>query len=330
MPPVSSKTDTPALPPRLPKRKSRWLLKTFITLFTLVLLAGLSYAGYLYIQLNQAIEHVGTDAPVAPEQSAKKKALTILLLGTDTRAETGSLNTDVMMVASLNPNTKSATLVSIPRDTQIKLSGVKTNKANAFYANFVAADKKTADAKTKELIGRFLDVKIDYVTKIDFQGFEEVIDRLDGLTIDVDMDMCYTDKADGTNIKLKKGVQTLYGQKALDFVRYRKSNCGTAESNDMERNARQQQVMDKILAKLKSVDGVLKLGQVIEAVGNHIKTDIPSEQIKTFIGTYIGIDRDKINYIHLEGEWESPYILLSNADLKAAQTALKLTLSQGK
>ncbi len=326
MPPAQS--ESPILTSRKSNRKSRWLLKTFLTLFSIVLLAGLSYAGYLYIQINNAIESVGTDAPVIPDQSAKKKPLTVLLLGTDTRAETGSLNTDVIMVASLNPETKSATVLSIPRDTQIKLSGVKTNKANAFYANFMAADKKTADAKTKDLFGRFLNIKIDYVTKIDFKGFEQVIDKLGGLTIDVDMDMCYRDHADGTNIKLKKGVQELNGEKTLDFVRYRKSNCGTAESNDMVRNERQQQVIDKTIGSLKSIEGVLKLGQVIEAMGNNMKTDIPSAQIKTFIGTYIGIDRDKINYIHLEGDWQSPYIILKNEDIKAAQTALKLTLSE--
>jgi polyisoprenyl-teichoic acid--peptidoglycan teichoic acid transferase len=327
--PVST-PGTSSLPPRRPNRKSRFLLKSFLIIFISLVIGALGYAGYIYWQINQAIEHVGTDAPVAPAQSAKSKPLTVLLLGTDTRAETGSMNTDVIMVASLNPNTHSAALVSIPRDTQMKLSGIKLNKANAFYANYMAADKKTADAKTKDLFGRFLNVKIDYVAKIDFKGFEEVIDKLGGLTIDVDMDMCYVDKYDGTNIKLKKGVQPLDGQKTLDFVRYRKSNCGTAESNDMERNERQQQVIDKMLGKLKSVEGVLKLDQVIESIGNNVKTDIPSAQIKTFIATYIGIDRDKINYVHLEGDWQSPYVILKNEEIKAAQKALRTTLTEGK
>ncbi|MFK7693413.1 LCP family protein [Paenibacillus sp. HJGM_3] len=318
------------LPPRRPKPVSRGWLKSFFVLILILVLGALGYAGYLYWQINQAIDHVGTNAPVAPDQSAKSKPLTILLLGTDTRSETGSLNTDVIMVASMNPNTQKATLVSIPRDTQVKLSGVKTNKANAFYANYVAADKKTAQTKTKELFGRYLNVKIDYMAIINFQGFEDVIDKLGGLTIDVDMDMCYVDKFDGTNIKLRKGVQPLDGKKTLDFVRYRKSNCGTAESNDMERNERQQQVIDRMVGKLKSVEGVLKLGQVIESAAESVQTDIPSVQIKTFLGTYIGIDRDKINYIHLEGDWQSPYVILKNEELKAAQAALRDTLQESR
>ncbi|WP_246066933.1 LCP family protein [Paenibacillus koleovorans] len=334
--PTTGTTPMSPLPPRRPskkpkkkKRRTHWLLKSFFTVFMIVVLGALGYAGYLYMQIDKAIHNVGTDATVAPPQSAKKKPLTILLLGTDTRAETGSLNTDVIMVASLNPESRSASLVSIPRDTRIAMNGVKTNKANAFYANYMAADKKTADAKTKDLFGKFLGVKIDYVAKLDFQGFEEVVDKFGGLTINVDMDMCYRDNFDGTNIRLKKGEQHLNGQKTLDFVRYRKSNCGTAESNDLERNERQQQVIDKLADKMKSIEGVLKLGQVIETLGNHMKTDIPSAQIKTFLGTYIGIDRDKINYVHLEGDWQSPYVILTNDSIQAAQAALRTTLATG-
>ena len=102
----------------------------------------------------------------------------------------------------------------------------------------------------------FFDVPIDYVVEIDFKAFEDIIDAFGGITVDVDMDMRYVDPTDGTNINLKKGRQLLDGKQALDFVRYRKSNDGTAESSDFERNMRQQQVISALVAKIKSIDGL--------------------------------------------------------------------------
>ena len=299
-------------------------MKTLWFIIILVLLGGIGYAAYLYYQVDTAIGKAGTDdsAPVAKPVHANP--VTVLLLGIDTRPKTGSLNTDVIMVVSLNPERKTASVVSIPRDTLLKVSGYSQNKANSYYAAFYNSSRKTADDKTKTLFSKYLNVPIDYVAKIDFKGFEEIVDRIGGLELNVDMNMCYTDQYDGTSIRLKKGTQVLNGSQTLDFVRYRKGNCQNAEdSNDIERNERQQQVIGQMLATLKSPSGLLKLGSVIEAAGDNVDTDIPSSQIKSFIRTYMDIDRDKINYVHLEGEWDSPYIIIHSDELKTAQAALQ-------
>ena len=81
----------------------------------------------------------GIDKPVAPGQSAKEKPITVLLLGTDHRPETGTYLTDVVMVATMHPETNTSTLVSLPRDTLIELDGYKATKLNAYYPRFKAA-----------------------------------------------------------------------------------------------------------------------------------------------------------------------------------------------
>lgn len=332
---MKTEAESSKMPPRKRKKQSGIgrFFKFVLTLFLVALVAIVGYAGYLYFELNQAIDQASSGNAGQPERTAPVpagKPMTILLLGTDTRQETGSLNTDVIMVATLNPERKSATLVSIPRDTYIKMSGYRSGKVNAVYANLYSSDKRTADQKTKEFFGRYLNVDIDQIAKVDFKGFEEIIDKMGPLTIDVDMNMCYVDKYDGTNINLKKGVQSLNGKETLDFVRYRKSNCRgaaeTAESNDIDRNARQQQVINEMAGKLKSFGGILKLGPIIDAIGRNVRTDIASSSIKNLMGTYIGIDRDKINYIHLEGKWDSPYIIMGTDELKKAQAALQQQL----
>src|SRR5690606_22685695 len=97
------------------------------------------------------------------------------------------LNTDVVIVAALNPSTKKGAVVAMPRDTKLTYDG-RTRKANAFYANFyVAAQKSGADnieamrqakSSMKQLIGEFYDIPVQYAVSVNFQGFRDVIDVL--------------------------------------------------------------------------------------------------------------------------------------------------------
>lgn len=308
-----------------PKRKSGRVWKTLAGLLLAACLLTAGYFFYLYyFEVDELLDTIGTQETVPVEMSAKVKPLSFLLLGVDSRPEQGSLNTDVIMVASINPHTHKAAVVSIPRDTYMKAAeGLRANKANAFYPNLVVDSKSTAGEKIKKVFGKALNIKIDYLVTVNFQGFRDVVDALGGITVDVDMDMRYVDKADGTNINLKKGIQKLDGKKALDFVRYRKSNNNiTAESSDLERNARQQMVVAEVLEKLKSPTGLLKAADILGAVGGNVTTDIPSVQLKDMMRTYIGISRDNINYIHLEGQWKSPYVQVAEQDWQTARNAL--------
>lgn len=315
-------------PSRRRSGKPRKIAFAFIWVAVLALAGVIGYGAYLYVyKLTPMLGKIGTEQSVPAGMSASEKPLVILLLGVDSRPKTGSLNTDVIMVAALNPSRKTATVVSIPRDTYLKASqGLRANKANAFYANLMASSKTTAPDKIKKVFAGALGVPVDYVATVNFQGFRDIVDAVGGVKVEVDMNMRYVDKADGTNINLTEGLQTLDGKNALDFVRYRKSNNGTAESSDQERNARQQMVVAELLHKLKSPSGVLAAGKLMEAVGEHITTDIPVEQLKSMIRTYIVIDKDKMEYIHLEGEWKSPYVYISDKEWKLATSHLKQQL----
>ncbi|HZG74340.1 MAG TPA: LCP family protein [Paenibacillus sp.] len=336
LPPRGDKAVVRAPKASKPKSRGLSLFKGVIILMVIALLGLVGYGVWLYIQAKDVVEKVGTPEPVAKEELASKNPISILLLGTDYREELRSANTDVIMVATLNPNSKTATLVSIPRDTYIDPEGLRPNKANSFYATYLYGNLKEAPEdrderqkyameKIKELYSDFLDVPIDYVSVVDFRTFVDVVDAYGGLTVDVDQNMCHKDNADGTDINLKAGVQEVDGQRALDFVRYRKSmNCSpkTKESNDFERNARQQQVISKLLDKMKTPTGLLKVNGVFDAVSNNVKTTIPSAQIESMIQTYITIDNDKIEYIHLEGDWDGSYVQLSSEDVEAASVHL--------
>ncbi|UQZ83751.1 Putative transcriptional regulator YvhJ [Paenibacillus konkukensis] len=286
------------------------------------------YAAVLYKDASEVIDKIGTPEPVAEAQSAKVKPLTFLLMGIDHRENAGGLNSDVIMVVTVNPNDQSAALVSIPRDMELGPEGLPERKANYYYPYFYNLNKDTAFDNTKQLFGDLLDVPIDYAATIDFDGFRQTVDILGGLTINVDMDMRYVDDEDGTNINLKKGIAKLDGKQVLDFVRYRKSNRDTQESSDFERNQRQQQVMGEMLGALKSAGGISKLSQIIETLGNHLRTDVPAVQIRDLISTYFHMDPSKISYMNLEGEWVSPYVIVKDEDIEKASMLLKQQLGE--
>lgn len=317
------------------KKKSsigKKIAKTLLTLIVLLFIGVGLYTGYLYATIDKVIDSTGTSVEVAPEKSAKIKPLTMLLLGTDYRPETGTHLSDVVMVISMNPETKSATVVSLPRDTKFEMDGYRTNKLNAFYPNFLVAEKKSgisAEQEMKTMMSKFFDIPIDYVTVMNFQAFRDIVDSLGGVSVNVDADMCYRDTADGTDINLSKGQQHLDGEDALGFVRYRKSNCSprTKASDDFDRNRRQNAVLHGLIDQAKSLNGVLGAGKVIESVGKNMETDLESQQMKNIIGAYWDISKQNVHFVPVTGNWKSPYVYLNQDELEQAKQALNDTLA---
>ncbi|WP_458121726.1 LCP family protein [Paenibacillus sp. Z6-24] len=320
--------------------------KRFMQILLIVILLAIvgvmAYAGILYYQLQGMFEGKGgTDqAPGivdtrVPEKSAKEKPITMALLGTDYRKETGTRLTDVVMVATLNPDTKSATIVSLPRDTYFQLDGYIPNKLNAYYPKFYAEDKKNGTNNAMEemqtMLGKYLGVDVDYTTVINFQGFSDVVDAVGGVDVNAAMNMCYVDRADGTNINIKKGPQHLNGEQALGYVRYRhsSSSCSprTQESSDFDRNKRQNEVLNSIVDKVQSFSGVAKLSSIIQSVDDNMETDIEGSQFTNLLTTYWDIPKANIKYMPVTGDWKSPYVYINETELANAKQALQNELN---
>ncbi|WP_410768023.1 LCP family protein [Fontibacillus sp. BL9] len=317
------------------KSGAKTFLKVLLSIMILAVVGVGAYVGFLWLTVDKVIDDTGTSANVAPEKSAKTKPLTMLLLGTDYRPETGTHLSDVMMIISMNPDTKSATVVSLPRDTRFEMDGYKTNKLNAFYPKFLAAEKKSgisAEQEMKTMMGKYFGLTIDYVTVLNFQGFRDVVDSLGGVDVNVDANMCYRDTADGTDINLTAGPQHLNGEDALGYVRYRKSNCKpkTKASDDFDRNRRQNEVLHALIDQAKSLNGVLGAGKVIESVGKNMETDLESKQMKNMISAYWSISKENVDFVPVTGEWKNPYVYLNDDELEQAKQALKNELAGTK
>lgn len=325
---------------KMKNSRFRKVMTSVLLITGLIVGAASVYAAFLYNKLNQTLDHIAAPevtsvsnlngesvVPITQATDPIEKPLTFLLTAIDEReGNEGSLNTDVMMLFRIDPKTHQGTVVSIPRDLEIESdkSGLNgSRKANYFYAYYYNKNKDTALQETKRLFSDVYQVPIDYMAVINFEGFRRLIDQLGGMTVEVDMDMRYQDESDGTDIHLNKGKQQLNGKQVLDFIRYRKSNLGTAESSDMERNQREQLILNQLLDKLTTLNGLTAWAGVLDIIGGSIKTDIPADQLRTLTKSYRDLKPATVRYIQLKGEWESPYLVVKQQDLEEALGALR-------
>ena len=260
--------QTSNIPPRKAKKKRRiWPWVLMVLVFISAALAGAYYAS------NSLLEK-----PVEKKQSeelitAKDKA-TIMIMGVDERDDDVG-RSDTLMIASIDPKTNQASLLSVPRDTRVKIKGHGFDKVNAAYAY---GKEKLSQDTVENLLG----VSIDHYVIINTKSFKKIIDAIGGIDIDVPKRMHYEDPWDddgGLIIDFHPGMQHMDGAKAVTYVRYRD------EEGDLGRIRRQQDFVRAFMEKLVSPAIIPKLPTIIKEVMGSIETDLSFRQLLEFVGT---------------------------------------------
>ncbi len=215
-------------------------------------------------------------------QPGPRDRLTILLIGVDSAPWRTTTLTDTLIVASVDPVRKTATMMSVPRDlVDVPLGNGNTfgPKINSLLSYADRHPDKFPDGGTKTLqraVSTLLGVKIDYTATIDFVGFKKIVDILGGVTIVNDKridDRNYNSyEGRGQGFKLSKGVHTLDGIDALAYVRSRY----TPGDTDFDRARRQQQVLVALRDQFVSHGGILEIPAVLDALGDSVRTDLPT------------------------------------------------------
>lgn len=321
------------------RKVRRWLM--FFSVFFLLLAGGV--AGAVYWKIENALNTVtspqdGFATPGSENLDPKyhnDKPLSLVILGSDTRPETGSMNTDVMIVAVANPTTKKVTMVSLPRDTRVKIPGYRDyHKINSVYANG-EAERRQAERKnqvptengislTKKTLTELLGIPIDHYVAVDFEGFKAVIDELGGIEVNVDRKLVYDDPTDDTHINLSPGLQLLNGEQALGYVRHRHDNRGTKYySSDFDRNRRQQEVIQAVIDKAGSLEGLTKVFAILDVGAKHIHTDLSKEQIKGLAYDFKGLNSSSLQTLDNGAYWQGGYTYLPKENLNAIRSALQ-------
>ncbi|MCC7130923.1 MAG: LCP family protein [Anaerolineae bacterium] len=180
--------------------------------------------------------------------------VTMLLLGLDYRdweAQTEAARSDTMILLTLDPQTRTAGILSIPRDLWVAIPGFKHGKINtAYYLGDAYKLPGGGPALAVKTVESFLGIPINYYAQVDFGAFVRFIDEIGGVKIDVPYEITIDllGKGSQTKKKLKPGVQTLPGEWALAYARNRYT-----EGGDFDRARRQPQVIMAIRDKIVSV-----------------------------------------------------------------------------
>lgn len=250
-------------------RRRRFLWSGAMLAF--VLLLGALYLVFLGLPPSTA------HRPGAPVPAGAEDRIFVLVMGIDSPINPTE-RTDTMMVASLNPRTGEAGVLSLPRDTRVEIPGAGVRKINAAYS--IGGPELAV-----ETASRLLGVPVDYYVMINFDSFARIVDALGGVEITVERAMRYQDQAQGLYIDIPAGTQRLNGEQALGFVRFRADNLGdVALINPIrgEYGGRVERQLDFIHALVRAAlepGTVLQLPRLVAEYRRTVTTDLPTHQL---------------------------------------------------
>lgn len=236
---------------------NNWILLCTLLAIVVTFLGSVTYGFYtLYTGIDSpdGFNSMRFSRPPATYFNGRNELL-FLLAGLDNVQNVS--RTDTIILAKLDFSKHDLRMISIPRDTFVQVStkrGTHWDRINSAYTG--GGNEGLLDT-VKNLTGFYP----DYLILLNYQGFKDIVDLVGGVEIDVDKDMNYDDNAGNLHIHLKKGLQTLNGQDALGFVRFRHDAEG-----DFMRIRRQQQFLKTFLQKLYSARGVMKLDGIITRI----------------------------------------------------------------
>ena len=211
------------------------------------------------------------DKPEKQNLMTAKDKIIVMIMGVDEREDDVG-RSDTLMVATLDPKKKKAALLSIPRDTRVKIRGYGFDKINSAYA--YGGYELTKDT-VEDLIG----VHMEHHILINIKSFKKIIDAIGGVDINVEKRMYYEDVWDddgGLLIDLQPGPQHMDGNTAITYVRYRD------EEGDIGRIRRQQKFMQAVMDRITSPAIIPRIPSIIKEVISSVETDLSMKQLIEF------------------------------------------------
>lgn len=276
------------------KKRSK-ILSIIIILITVMLCGGIYVYNYL-LRFNGQSQ--AGEGEINTKAVRKNEPVNLLLMGVDigdpkSKNANDPKRTDTLMLVNYNPNTEEINMVSIPRDTLIKING-KNQKINAAHAigeiNY-----------SIESVEKLLDIDVNYYGKVDYEGFRKIIDAIGGVDMKINNRMDYDDPTQNLSIHFKKGeVVHLDGKKAEEFFRWRKNNDGTGLANgDLGRIENQHEFMKNVIDKMKNPVDAAK---VLPIIPEYVKTNMNPEEILKYTYIMARTQSDKLNITTLKGD----------------------------
>lgn len=281
------------------RKKKRSKIRVFFRIILLIILALIiGYAVWFAINYSKHISKgeenhydplSATALGIDPEKLKEVGRINVLILGESGYEDDYKL-TDSIMLASYNPQTQQASMLSIPRDTYVgrkdKNSAtpnyLASYKMNSVYRN--GTNIPETITRVEELVG----IKIHNYILVDTDAIVQIVDAIGGVTFNVPIDMNYDDTNQNLHIHLKAGEQLIDGAKAEQLLRFRHNQDWTSYpeeygDNDLGRMRTQREFIQATLKQLIRFENVTKVLNLLDIVFNNVKTDLTIDTIKYYI-----------------------------------------------
>lgn len=263
--------------------------------FSAFLISVLVFTGVIYTvrraYANETGELVDLGDGKTEQLENNTDVLTFLMVGVDAdeHPDIGEHGrTDTMMVVRVNFKTGAIKLLSLPRDSRVDIDGNldKLNHAHAYGGI----------PKLKEVLQRNFDIHVDYYVKVTFDAVKEMVDAMGGITLDVPVEI----HEPTLHVMLDPGVQTLDGNEALMFVRYRKGY----ENGDIGRVKAQQYFMKEFVKQLLSPKNIWNLPDLVTSFYKYVETNMLLGQVVKLLPYANKLSSDKMDVYTLPGDGE--------------------------
>ena len=299
---------------RKAEQKKRQRRSILLVVALILVLVGAYAAAKIWVKMDQwqGKAEKSDFVVAASEQEKIKDVINVAVFGTD---EDG-FRADVNMVVSFNTNTKELHMISVPRDTRVRLTddmisylekeGEYVPNRNGVYGQckltevHAYAGEGNRCTFSVAMLEELLDIQIDYYVKFDLTAFKKVVDAVGGVDFYVPMNM-YWDMTDtgGPLINLREGMQHLDGAKAEQLVRFRD---GYAQK-DLKRIEVQQEFITALIEKVCSSQTLMsKLDDLVEVVLDCTESDITITEALKYVKYVKDLDPAKITSDTVPGE----------------------------
>lgn len=275
------------------QKKKHIVLKIFVIL---IILLGIFIAKRIYDADGNILA-----ALLGHDKNTLKNLdkLEVLILGESTGMS------DTIIVASYDPKTQEAALMSIPRDTftgENKRNAKYYHKINALY-NYGETPEKTL-AAVNEITG----LDIEYYIIVDTEALIKLVDTIGGLEFDVPIDMDYDDGSQGLHIHLKAGYQKLNGAQVEQLVRFRHNNDGSTYSydeyggEDHGRSRTQRNVIIALAKQTIKFKNIKEVFNIIDIIEEYVDTNMNLDSIKDYVPYAFDMNMDNVKVGRLPGQ----------------------------
>jgi LCP family protein required for cell wall assembly len=264
-----------------PPRRSwpRRIGKTLLWLVVVVLMSVGALVGGFWLWINESVSAVRAHTKEAIEA---EKVLDVplpgqptvaMVLGYDKRYGEGKgvkSRSDTIMLIRLDPQGKTVSMLSFPRDLNVE---IHCRGRTTYTARINEAFSQCGQRGSLETVKALTGIKINYLITVNFRGFQQIVNKLGGVYIDVDQRYFNNNAglyglARFAKINLHPGYQKLYGPTALDFVRYRHTD------SDLYRNARQQEFVKAMKQQVSSFSNITKIPSIVSSITENVEVGV--------------------------------------------------------